>query len=63
MRINKLDGLRGIFSIMIVLLNYPQEFIPDWFTYNFFIFESYVFVDFFFVLSGFVISYNYGYNL
>jgi len=59
MRINKLDGLRGIFSIMIVLLNYPQEFIPDWFTYNFFIFESYVFVDFFFVLSGFVISYNY----
>mgnify|MGYP001340946683 CR=1 FL=1 len=59
MRINKLDGLRGIFSIMIVLLHYPKQFIPDWFTYNFFVYESYVFVDFFFVLSGFVIAYNY----
>jgi peptidoglycan/LPS O-acetylase OafA/YrhL len=59
MRILKLDGLRGIFSLMIVFLHYPKDYIPDWFHSLFFIRESYIFVDFFFVLSGFVISYNY----
>jgi len=59
MRINKLDGLRGVFSLMVVLYHYPSDFLPSWFYNNFLIRESYVFVDFFFVLSGFVISYNY----
>ena len=59
MRLTQLDGLRGIFSIMIVILHYPEEFIPHWFYNNFLIRESYIFVDFFFVLSGFVISKNY----
>ncbi len=59
MRITKLDGLRGIFSIMVVIYHYPQEFIPH-FIHNFFIVaKSHLFVDFFFVLSGFVIAYNY----
>ncbi|MFS4467929.1 acyltransferase family protein [Maribacter sp. 2210JD10-5] len=59
MRLTKLDGLRGIFSLMVLIYHYPKDFLPDYF-YNFFIFrQSYVFVDFFFVLSGFVIAYNY----
>lgn len=44
---------------MIVLVHYPVDYLPDWFSTNFLIRESYVFVDFFFVLSGFVISLNY----
>ncbi|KAA1242496.1 acyltransferase [Aquimarina sp. RZ0] len=65
MRIAKLDGLRGIFCIMIFLFHYQQitfsfgKIIPDVVINHFFIRESYIFVDFFFVLSGFVISYNY----
>lgn len=59
MRISKLDGLRGIFSVMVVLFHYPEEHMPES-MYSFIIIrESYTFVDFFFVLSGFVISYNY----
>ncbi|MBH83429.1 MAG: hypothetical protein CMP70_01980 [Flavobacteriales bacterium] len=59
MRIDKLDGLRGFCSIMVVFYHYPQSFLPDFIFGNFFIRESFSFVDFFFVLSGFVISYNY----
>jgi peptidoglycan/LPS O-acetylase OafA/YrhL len=59
MRIKKLDGLRGLFSIMIIFLHYPKQYSPDWF-YDFFIIrQSDKFVDFFFILSGFVISLNY----
>ena len=59
MRIDKLDGLRGFCSLMVVFYHYPQSFLPDIIFGNFFIRESWSFVDFFFVLSGFVISYNY----
>ena len=59
MRIAKLDGLRGIFSLMIVFLHYDKRLLPDFLADNFIIRESWVFVEFFFVLSGFVISHNY----
>lgn len=59
MRITKLDGLRGIFSLMIFFHHYDVEFLPDLIYNNFLIRESFLSVDFFFVLSGFVISYNY----
>lgn len=59
MRIDKLDGLRGFCSLMVVFYHYPQSFLPDFIFSNFFIRQSWSFVDFFFVLSGFVISYNY----
>lgn len=58
MRIHKLDGLRGVFSLMIVLYHY-LNYMPEYLRAHFFVRGSYVFVDFFFVLSGFVISYNY----
>ena len=61
MRINKLDGFRGIFSIMVVLYHYGPDLIPEYLSNNFLIRESYLFVDFFFVLSGFVISLNYNF--
>ena len=57
MRINKLDGLRGLFSIMIVLVHY--NYLPFNLQNFFLIKHSYSFVDFFFVLSGFVITYKY----
>lgn len=58
MRLTKLDGLRGLFSLMVVFYHY-DVFVPP-FVYDFFLFrESYIFVDFFFVLSGYVIAYNY----
>lgn len=59
MRITKLDGLRGIFSLMLVPFHYKSQYLPDYIYNNFFIREAYTFVDFFFVLSGFVIAYNY----
>lgn len=59
MRIAKLDGLRGVFSLMIVFFHYNEGLIPANFYNNFFIRESYYAVDFFFVLSGFVISHKY----
>lgn len=59
MRITKLDGLRGIFSLMIVFFHYDGAFLPTRIFNNYIIRESYYAVDFFFVLSGFVISYNY----
>ena len=59
MRIIKLDSLRGIFSIMVVLHHFDQAFLPSWFYDNFLIRESNFFVDFFFVLSGYVIASKY----
>ena len=59
MRIQKLDSLRGIFSLMIVYHHYDPRIIPKILADNFIKHESYIFVDFFFVLSGFVISLNY----
>ena len=59
MRLNKLDGLRGIFSLMVVFHHIDQIYITDA-VYNFFLFrQSHTFVDFFFVLSGYVITLNY----
>ena len=59
MRITKLDGLRGICSLMVVFYHYGETLIPDFIFNNFIIRQSWSFVDFFFVLSGFVIVYNY----
>ncbi|UBM59676.1 acyltransferase [Marinilongibacter aquaticus] len=59
MRLTKLDGLRGLFSLMVVFYHYPQNQIPESLAQFFLFRQSYVFVDFFFCLSGFVISYNY----
>ncbi|NVJ64196.1 MAG: acyltransferase [Flavobacteriaceae bacterium] len=57
MRFKELDGLRGVFSVMIVLYHLPQSF--DISINNLFISHSFVFVDYFFCLSGFVISFVY----
>ena len=59
MRITKLDGLRGLFSLMIVFYHYDQRLLPNYISNFFLLRESWIFVEFFFVLSGFVISYNY----
>ena len=59
MRVTKLDGLRGIFSLAVIFYHYSSYYLPDFISNLFFIRESYTFVDFFFVLSGFVIAYNY----
>ena len=58
-RITKLDGLRGVFSLMVLFFHYRENMLPDMIYNNFFIRESYLFVDFFFVLSGYVIALNY----
>jgi peptidoglycan/LPS O-acetylase OafA/YrhL len=55
-RIRTLDGFRGIFALMIILLHANNNTIL---TQNFLVRNSDYFVDYFFVLSGFVISYNY----
>lgn len=59
MRIEKLDGLRGIFCMMVICFHYDANLLPSFLANSFLFKESYIFVDFFFVLSGFVISYNY----
>lgn len=59
MRIEKLDGLRGVFSLMVVFYHYPAYFDVYQITSNFLVDWSELFVDFFFVLSGFVIALNY----
>ncbi len=58
-RINKLDGLRGIFSLLVVLFHLNKNNAPLFIVNNFFVRESYIFVDFFFILSGYVISLSY----
>jgi peptidoglycan/LPS O-acetylase OafA/YrhL len=58
-RLLKLDGLRGLFCLMIVFWHYDNQYLPvnlnGWFLYD----QLYLGVDFFFVLSGFVISLRY----
>lgn len=55
-RITQLDGMRGIFALMVLLLHFP---VATYLTNNFVVRQSYLFVDFFFVLSGFIITTNY----
>jgi peptidoglycan/LPS O-acetylase OafA/YrhL len=57
---NKLDGLRGIASLMVIAYHYHETLLPGYIGYNFVVRSSECFVDLFFVLSGFVISMNYG---
>ena len=59
MRITKLDGLRGVFSLMVAVYHYPAQYVPGFIHDSFIVAKSHLFVDFFFVLSGFVITYNY----
>jgi peptidoglycan/LPS O-acetylase OafA/YrhL len=57
-RVEQLDGLRGIFAVMVIA-HHHNAFKDSIFYNNFFVINSSLFVDFFFVLSGFVISINY----
>ena len=57
-RVEQLDGLRGIFSILVIA-HHHNAFKESIFYNNFFVINSSLFVDFFFVLSGFVIAMNY----
>lgn len=57
-RVEQLDGLRGIFSILVIA-HHHNAFRESIFYNNFFVINSSLFVDFFFVLSGFVIAMNY----
>jgi peptidoglycan/LPS O-acetylase OafA/YrhL len=57
-RVEQLDGLRGIFSVLVVA-HHHNAFKDSIFYNNFFVINSSLFVDFFFVLSGFVIAMNY----
>lgn len=56
-RLNQLDGLRGLFCLMVILTHFP--FRDSVLVSNFIVRQGYLFVDFFFVLSGFVIAFNY----
>lgn len=58
-RIHKLDGLRGLFALFVVLFHFNKNNAPLFLVNNFFIRESHIFVDFFFILSGYVISLTY----
>jgi peptidoglycan/LPS O-acetylase OafA/YrhL len=57
-RVEQLDGLRGIFSVLVIA-HHHNAFKESVFYNNFFVINSSLFVDFFFVLSGFVIAMNY----
>lgn len=63
MRISKLDGLRGLFSLMVVFHHLNLSILSQSLYANFMIRQSRCFVDFFFVLSGFVIAANYNEKL
>jgi peptidoglycan/LPS O-acetylase OafA/YrhL len=58
-RLTSLDGLRGLFALIIALLHFPENIISPYFIKSFLIESSFIFVDFFFLLSGFVITINY----
>jgi peptidoglycan/LPS O-acetylase OafA/YrhL len=58
-RIHKLDGLRGLFALFVVLFHFNINNAPVELVNNFFVRESYIFVDFFFILSGYVITLTY----
>lgn len=62
-RINKLDGLRGLFALFVVLFHLNKNNAPLFLVNNFFVRESYIFVDFFFILSGYVIALTYNHKL
>ncbi len=62
-RINKLDGLRGLFALFVVLFHFNKHNAPQFIVNNFFVRESYIFVDFFFILSGYVITLTYNERL
>lgn len=55
-RFRALDGLRGVASLLVVLLHVEW---PNHLTSNRFVQNGYIAVDLFFVLSGFVIASNY----
>ncbi len=55
-RLSALDGLRGVFALMIVFLHMPYDHI---FLNSPVIRNAGIVVDFFFVLSGFVLSFGY----
>jgi peptidoglycan/LPS O-acetylase OafA/YrhL len=57
-RVEQLDGLRGIFSVLVIA-HHHNAFKESPFYNNFFVINASLFVDFFFVLSGFVIALNY----
>jgi len=63
MRINKLDGLRGVFSLLVVLYHFSPVLLSQQVHDYFFIRQSRCFVDFFFVLSGYVIAVNYNHAI
>ncbi|MFL9844852.1 acyltransferase family protein [Flavobacterium rhizosphaerae] len=60
-RLTQLDGLRGIFALIVAVFHFSHFSQVKNATYlsNFVISQGDLFVDFFFVLSGFVISLNY----
>ena len=58
-RINKLDGLRGLFALFVVLFHFNKHNAPQFIVNNFFVRESYICVDFFCILSGYVITLTY----
>ena len=58
-RINKLDGLRGLLALFVVLFHLNKYNAPLFIVDHFFVRESYIFVDFFFILSGYVITLSY----
>lgn len=57
-RVEQLDGLRGIFAVLVIA-HHHNAFKDSIFYNNFFVINASLFVDFFFVLSGFVIAFNY----
>ena len=59
MRVSKLDGLRGILCLIVVLYHFSPVLVPRIVYDNVFLRQSRCFVDFFFVLSGYVITVNY----
>ena len=62
-RIVSLDGLRGIFCLLIVFEHYSPVYLPS-IIYEFpLIRHSYIVVDFFFVLSGYILALKYWDNI
>lgn len=57
-RVEQLDGLRGIFAVLVIA-HHHNAFKDSILYNNFFVINASLFVDFFFVLSGFVIALNY----
>lgn len=60
-RLSQLDGLRGLFALMVALYHFSYQTEVRGIAYlsNFMVAQGDLFVDFFFVLSGFVITLTY----